>query len=339
MIGFREQFQRVITDSLSKFGKPEDIGRITPCEVLEDPSQSRSFVSRARANILRSLFTSNGWSDGQPILEIGTGTGELTKLLAMTGPIPNMVYSDIDTERVKKHLGDDTQVLELDIEKTGLPDSSQKAVVVYNLLDQFVDLSKPCSELSRIIDKGGSLLVLTDLQPDEFMFFRHYPDSYLIPFPQQNNNQNIPYVALSQEEAYIFADLQPPGLKEFWLEYMNLEPWQRAFISRLSSFQHMSGLKHNLEILYLQRRLGFEPKIIDMAFDFHRRADASLTEAGFPRVTTNLVSEQLEGFPLGKQNAGSEYDYAFDRLLTKKDQTLGNKVREIAKIGVISASK
>lgn len=192
-----------------------------------------------------------------------------------------------------------------------------------------------------MLTPGGMVVVLTDLVPDEFVFFKRHADSFLLPFTgKPGDNIHIPYLAMTAEQAETFGNLQPPALKEFWFAYMDLEePWERAIVKRLTYGKQMRALQFNMTRLYLRRELGFEPKVIDVAQNFHIEAAQAMEKIGLRNVDINLEKGEFVGPPSAIQDPGVEYRYAFGRLFKTPKASLKPHIKEIAHIGVITAIK
>lgn len=338
--GYSRQIRTAIDSALGQFGPVHDIGRITPDEVLAYADQQRTYTRRARGKIVAHVVDKTGLERKQ-VLELGTGTGELHRLLETARKKIKITYSDIDTVRVRKHLGNNVPVRELDLDNLNLPDNSQEAIISANLLDQSEPLTPPFSEIYRVLKPGGQLVVLTDLLPDEFSIYKRYADKILLPFPGKDEDiLHYYYIAMTRQQAEAFGNKQPPALKEFWFAYINLkEPWERACVRRITAQGQIPVLQRNLLMLYLGQNLGFEPTIIDSIGDFHRQAGKAVTSVGFNNVEIALSDDQYIGKPQGIQKPGTRYTYAFDRLIKSPDSTLGQKVLEHAYIGVIAATK
>ncbi|MCX6730934.1 MAG: methyltransferase domain-containing protein [Candidatus Roizmanbacteria bacterium] len=323
---------RASIDSLTRqFGNPKNLGRITPTEGLEIMDVQRIPVARARTKIVGNYIDRLGL-EGKNILEIGSGTGDLYRLIKATGKHVDLSLSDIKPERVKSHIGNEIPVKRLDLNRLDLPDSSQEIIIVSNLLDQFEQFEPPLSEIQRVLTPGGILITLTDLAPDEFVFFKRHADSYILPFVQnQKNITSIPYVVMTAEQAEQFGNLQPPALKEFWFAYMDLkEPWERALVTRISHNQQIKALQHNMLMLHMQKGLGFEPKIIDSPAEFHIEVGKAMEKVGFENVDINLEREEIVGPPERRQKASMEYNHAFSKLIETSNPTLQSNVKEIA---------
>ncbi|HUD20333.1 MAG TPA: class I SAM-dependent methyltransferase [Patescibacteria group bacterium] len=337
--GYRKQIEEAIEYGLKRFGSVGDIGRITPEEALIRGDLDRSYALRARGKIVGQVIEEMRLEEKR-VLELGTGTGAFHRLVEAAGKSLTITYSDIDTERVRKHLGDRAPVLHLDLNSLNIPDNSQEAIVSLNLLDQFEPIAPPLSEIHRVLQPGGPLVILTDLLPDEYILYKRYADKILLPFFPYEDLTHSYYISMTREQAVVFGNKQPPLLKEFWFAYMDLqEPWKRAFTTRITADKEIQSLQHNFVFLRAQKELGFEPDVIDSIADSHRIAYEAMTGLGFTNVTVRLLDDTYTGQAQGQQKPGTEYLYGFDILTGHPDPALGQQVKEHAYMGVLTAVK
>jgi SAM-dependent methyltransferase len=341
MAGSQEMLKAIIAESLALFGTREDIGRRTPDLTLEAIARQRNPTLRARAKILSHLLD-QAKIDSEPGLELGSGDGELLRLLTQEGLDTNICFSDIDLTRLQRSLPDNAETLELDVTNINLPVCSQNWVIAANLLDQFTDPTDPLAEILRVLKPGGSLICYQDLQPDEFVFFQRHPDRFLIPLASSQNARTVlPYFALSQGQAERFKQLQPPNTADFWGAYMQLPSLDRAIACRLTHHPYFFFIFHNFMLLYETGQLGFEPEVIDLVAESHRIIALAIEALGYEDIQPNLIQKTVIDLPTEYQVSGHEYHYAFGGLDVVNNPVLVRmgKVEENAIVGTITALK
>lgn len=342
MFGYKEQLTQAVNDSFSQAGlSREDIGRVTPDALFEQSDRDRHLVTRARALALKKILGEARINKRSGAgIEIGSGRGELYRLLECLGISLDITYSDIVVDRVRRYIPDKEKVLMLDALNIELPDKSEQFVIVYNLLDQFADPHKPLSEMLRVLHDGCPLVCLTDMCPDEYAFFQRHPDKYLIRIPKRSTSVSAPYFMLTKDQADEFGSImQPlaPFAAEFWQAYVDLPAIDRAVASRLTYASHFVPMvSHNFLHLLEQGALSFQPEVDDMIAESQEVLTTAMQDVGFSNVKPDLKSGFFIGKPAQGQQANTVYEYIFGEL-KHTQENLSWTVKELTTMGAITA--
>lgn len=156
-------------------------------------------------------------SNPQKILDIATGTGDLAIKTAQTITVKHITGIDISKgmlelgkEKVKKAGLSDTIHFELgDAENILFPDNTFDAAMVSFGVRNFENLDKGLSEIHRVLQKGGRLVVLEFSQPTAFpvkQLYRFYSYKILPVFGRLFSRDTRAYTYLPESvEAFPFA--------------------------------------------------------------------------------------------------------------------------------------
>lgn len=175
------------------------------------------------------------WLPDQPaqVLDVGAGGGELAHQMALMGH--TVTALDFDLGAIKEARSPSVAGVELTVgDATRLPfeDSRFDMVVCNSALEHFPDDERAISEMARVVQKGGTVLVTTDsFPPQTSPFLKLIPSSWRSEGLKDSNNLSSDmqdyhrkkcYVVNYYEAERLVGKFQKHGLEvREWRYYLN----------------------------------------------------------------------------------------------------------------------
>lgn len=154
---------------------------------LYDKIDNFPFISRYQKKWKKNAVKALDLSEGDKVLDIGTGTGEILPWIVDRLGEGEVIASDISegmVERARGRLkelenlpeGVDIKVLKDDIESSKFPDDHFDKIIATFTFTTVPHLEKAVSECSRILRPGGKMIILDTGRPDRsYGYLLFYP--------------------------------------------------------------------------------------------------------------------------------------------------------------------
>ncbi len=185
--------------------------------------QSR-IVKRAASQKVVGRVLNRALPPSTPLLEVGSGTGELYRLLpdqykdGYVGIDNNVDYLDFN------HVNNPNAALVMgDICQLPFYTGSQAGVLALNVLDVIADSEVAISEIDRVLQPGGKFIHFHDRRPNLGFLIRHLPKE-AIPFPSLNASGSFDRFRLIARERYEEQAESPGNRLKGWVASVEHDP-------------------------------------------------------------------------------------------------------------------
>ncbi len=250
--------------------------------------------------------------DAEWLLELGSGRGELAGLLPeerraklfQSDALPHVLAAN----------SYDTQKAVLDATAIPFSDGAVPTVVGYSFLNAVTDVEGVIREVARVLQRGGALLSVLDVQPLPELVMARFPADILLPAAMPVPDTDV----LVTDRRYLRTDrsdlekglarngaILQPGVRDFLQQYLSSSvlAWH-AFQAQSSHADRLETARAVAEALVA---LGLFGETVDALRSFERIAQAACWSAGLRVVQSELVTghgevgtAELPGVPTGK---------------------------------------
>ncbi len=347
-----EQYLAHIKHIIDQFGGEQKVGSVVPTKMLNLTTHDRLPTCAARSQILletldnRGLFENNDSLENT--LEIGSGTGELTRLLTFRGfDLSGITFSDIETERLRENLRNqpNAHIEQLDVLDLTQKPNGRKTILSLNTTDMFPNAKASMTQVLEAIKTGltpnGWFFHFQDLMPDTFALFRRHPEKFIIPmFGKDFPDQKLRFFTLSRKSAINFLEIMQiasvKGLSAIWQAYLQMNPTERAIATRMFP-EGFNGLFYNISACKHITSPPLESASLEVEFTTFLRS--KMEDVGFSNVEVTRITESQEHKPFSWQEKGTSYGFEYSRATQKTVPDLKENVRETATMIVAYGQK
>lgn len=164
------------------------LSRILEPEVMDSPEEARDYDAMDHATVNR-VFVDDflaAWDDGNPILDVGTGTAQIPIVLCRRAPQARVVGVDLAGSMLevgranlrREGLEDRIRLDQADAKHLPYADASFAAVISNSIVHHIPAPETVLAEMLRVVRPGGLLFVRDLLRPADEAAVRHLVAAY-----------------------------------------------------------------------------------------------------------------------------------------------------------------
>jgi len=251
--------------------------RWTHEDIIKSFDTDRMFFRPASADLVRSIF-SKYIAPSDKILEVGSGLGELTKLIPEYQSRITQIEQSPRVSQVNKRTNPETNLASANVYNLPFPDGSFNVVTGYSVFDTLADLPKALTETRRVLTAKGKFIHFLDMAASVNTLFWTYKNSNYIPFPAHGKEGEAAARLIPRSKLKNLL-LSVSEEKRGFYEGYATDPESYYVLSiKNNSMDLLDLLAHDVE--------NFAPDVSSITFNefFYNNIQAALKQTGFTTI-------------------------------------------------------